>query len=225
MRMQLMAAATLLLAIPGLAIADEQAAIDGCIDQIRTVGGPDGAGGEVISTEGSEAGYLIMLRDGGGTLWRCIAYNDGSVGELSVEEAMDDGEGAMDGAADMPVMADERPASETAAQVQFERGTSSITLEGAIRGHENFDYSLGASAGQTMDVDLVVDGTNGYGIIYFNILPPRSTGKAIHVGSLEGNSASVRLPETGDYVIRLYLMGNDRDTDKTVGYDLNVTIR
>jgi hypothetical protein len=25
--------------------------------------------------------------------------------------------------------------------------------------------------------------------------------------------------------IRLYLMGNDRDTDKTVGYDLDVSIR
>jgi hypothetical protein len=31
--------------------AQEQDAIDGCIDPLRAVGGPDGAGGEVISSE------------------------------------------------------------------------------------------------------------------------------------------------------------------------------
>lgn len=117
------------------------------------------------------------------------------------------------------------PASDTAARVQFAPGTLGITLEGAVRGNDYFDYSLGAGAGQTMTVDLAVDGTNGDGTIHFNILPPGSTGEAIFVGSRDGRSASVRLPENGDYVIRVYLMGNDRDTDKTVGYDLTVSIR
>ena len=119
----------------------------------------------------------------------------------------------------------ESSASSTAAKVKFAPGTSSITLEGAIRGQEDFDYSLGAREGQTMHVDLRVDGTNGNGTIYFNIMPPGSTWEAIFVGSRDGNSAKVRLPKTGDYIIRLYLMGNDRDTDKTVGYKLDVSIR
>jgi len=117
------------------------------------------------------------------------------------------------------------PASSNAARVEFAPGTSGITLEGAMRGRDYFDYSLGANAGQTMDVDLRVDGTNGDGTIYFNILPPGSRGEAIYIGSQDGNSATVRLPDSGEYVIRLYLMGNDRDTDKTVGYDLDVSIR
>jgi hypothetical protein len=119
----------------------------------------------------------------------------------------------------------ERPASEDAAQVQFERGKSGIVLEGAIRGHDHFDYALSAQKGQMLHVELKVDGTNGDGTIYFNILPPGSTAEAIYVGSMKGNIAEMRLTQSGPYVIRLYLMGNDRDTDKTVGYDLDVSIR
>lgn len=37
-------------------------------------------------------------------------------------------------------------------------------------------------------------------------------------------SAEVTLPETGDYTIRVYLMGNDSDTGKTVGYSIAVEI-
>lgn len=117
------------------------------------------------------------------------------------------------------------PASEAAAEVTFPASTYGTILEGAIRGDEYFDYSLRANAGQTLYLDLRVDGTNGNGTIYFNVLPPGSTGEAIYNSSINGNSGvSVSLPENGAYVIRLYLMGNDRDTDKTVGYDLDVSI-
>ncbi|APH72653.1 hypothetical protein [Aquibium oceanicum] len=62
-------------------------------------------------------------------------------------------------------------------------------------------------------------------MIYFNILPPGSDNEAIFVGSMEEKAeASVRLPTSGDYTIRVYLMGNDKDTDKTVGYRLDVAI-
>lgn len=37
--------------------------------------------------------------------------------------------------------------------------------------------------------------------------------------------ASVELPTSGDYRIRVYLMGNDRDAGMTVAYDLDVSIR
>jgi len=119
----------------------------------------------------------------------------------------------------------EPSASSSATKVEFSPGTNRITLEGAIVGHGFFDYSLRASEGQTMFVDLRVEGTNGNGKIYFNVLPPDSRGEAIYVGSREGNSATVHLSRSGEYVIRLYLMGNDRDTGKTVDCDLNVSIR
>jgi hypothetical protein len=35
----------------------------------------------------------------------------------------------------------------------------------------------------------------------------------------------VELPENGDYRLRVYLMGNDRDADKTVGYHVSISIR
>lgn len=35
----------------------------------------------------------------------------------------------------------------------------------------------------------------------------------------------VRLPETGSYAIRVYLMGNDKDTGRTVRYAVTVAIR
>ena len=117
------------------------------------------------------------------------------------------------------------PASAAAAEVKFPAGSYGTMLEGAIRGDEFFDYSLRANAGQTMYLDLRVDGTNGNGTIYFNVLPPGSSGEAIYNSSINGNSGvAVPLPTRGAYVIRLYLMGNDRDTGKTVGYDLDVSI-
>ena len=121
--------------------------------------------------------------------------------------------------------ASERPASETAAEVTFAPGDYGTMLEGAIVGRNYFDYSLRANAGQTLYLDLNVDGTNGDGTIYFNVLPPGSTGEAIYNSSMDGNSGvTLTLPESGVYVVRLYLMGNDRDTGKTVGYDLDVSI-
>lgn len=117
------------------------------------------------------------------------------------------------------------PASASAAEVKFPPGNYGTMLEGAVRGDEYFDYSLRAKGGQTLYLNLSVDGTNGNGTIYFNVLPPGSTGEAIYNSSISGNSGvRVQLPSDGAYVIRLYLMGNDRDTGKTVGYNLDISI-
>jgi len=35
----------------------------------------------------------------------------------------------------------------------------------------------------------------------------------------------VVLPASGDYRLRVYLMVNDRDADKTVGYHVKISIR
>ncbi|WP_170411838.1 hypothetical protein [Ruegeria atlantica] len=112
-----------------------------------------------------------------------------------------------------------------AAVVKFEQGNFGTMVNGAVTGNEYFDYKLGAKAGQKMFADLKVSDTNGYGVIYFNILPPGSDGVAIYNGSIDGNTARIELPEDGDYTIRVYLMGNDRDTDKTVGYNLDLSIQ
>ena len=116
-------------------------------------------------------------------------------------------------------------AAQMVADVQFERGNYGAMLNGTVMGDEYFDYRLGAKAGQELFAELTVDGTNGDGTAYFNILPPGSDGVAIYNGSTYGNSTTVDLPEDGIYTIRVYLMGNDRDTGKTVGYNLDVSIQ
>ncbi|MCA0871965.1 hypothetical protein LCL97_14090 [Seohaeicola saemankumensis] len=111
------------------------------------------------------------------------------------------------------------------ADVKFDAGNYGTMVSGTITGHEYFDYHLGASAGQEMFVELAVTGTNGSGTAYFNILPPGSDGVAIYNSSINGNSATVDLPASGDYTIRVYLMGNDKDAGKTVGYNVDLSIQ
>ena len=116
-------------------------------------------------------------------------------------------------------------AAQLAADVWFEPGSDGSVLNGAVRGDEYFDYRMGATAGQELSAELTVTDTNGNGTAYFNILPPGSDGYAIYNGSVDGTSAAITLPEDGTYTIRVYLMGNDRDMDRTVGYGLHVSIR
>jgi hypothetical protein len=110
--------------------------------------------------------------------------------------------------------------AEAAKSIQFAKGKSSASVSGKIKGSDDMDYSLGASAGQTMTVDFKAS----KGAAYFNVLPPGSTGEAIFVGSSEGNHFQAILPSDGDYTIRVYLMGGAKDSDKPVTYTLKVGI-
>ncbi|WP_170439182.1 hypothetical protein [Ruegeria arenilitoris] len=111
------------------------------------------------------------------------------------------------------------------AEVKFQAGNFGTMVNGTITGDEYFDYVLGAKGGQELFAELQVSDTNGSGVVYFNIMPPGSDGVAIYNGSIDGNTARITLPEDGDYTIRVYLMGNDRDTGKTVGYNLDLSIQ
>jgi hypothetical protein len=111
-------------------------------------------------------------------------------------------------------------AAQSREEVHFTAGNDNAAVEASVTGQEYKDYVLGASAGQTMGVSLITDGT-----AYFNILAPEGEAvPAIYVGSMDGNDASVELPEDGDYTIRVYLMGNDKDSGATVPFTLSMTI-
>ncbi len=115
--------------------------------------------------------------------------------------------------------------AQRSADVQFKAGNYGTMLSGTITGDEYFDYKLRAGKGQKMYVSLSVTDSNGSGTAYFNILPPGSDGVAIYNSSMNGNTTTTTLPEKGEYRIRVYLMGNDRDAGKTVGYNLDVSIQ
>jgi hypothetical protein len=116
-------------------------------------------------------------------------------------------------------------AAQETVPVRFEPGESGAVIEGTISGNGYVAYVLGARDGQRMQVTLEVTGTDGFGIVYFNILPPGDEYAAAYVGSMDDDTeADIVLTEDGDWTIRTYLMGNDRDTGKTVDYTLDVAI-
>jgi hypothetical protein len=110
--------------------------------------------------------------------------------------------------------------SQSRDRVQFSAGNDNAAVQSTVTGGAYRDYLLGARAGQTMGVSLVTDGS-----AYFNILPPGSTGEAIYNSSIDGNDATgIRLPASGDYTIRVYLMGADDSERRSVPFTLSMTI-
>ncbi len=110
--------------------------------------------------------------------------------------------------------------------IHFEPGSTSAEINGTIKGDEYIDYVLGARGGQTMVVSLAVTGTNGHGSAFFNILPAGQDYGGPYTGNMDDdNRAEITVPSDGDWAIRVYLMGNDRDAGKTVGYSINVLIQ
>lgn len=116
--------------------------------------------------------------------------------------------------------------AQRSSEVQFQAGNYGTMVSGTITGRDYIDYKLSARQGQKMFAELAVGDTNGNGTVYFNILPPGSTGQAIYTGHMETTkSALVTLPASGTYTIRVYLMGNDKDAGKTVGFNLDLSIQ
>ncbi|WP_439118948.1 hypothetical protein [Marivita sp.] len=115
--------------------------------------------------------------------------------------------------------------AQSKSDVKFAPGNFGTMVSGTITGQEYTDYLLGANAGQEMFVELTVTDSNGNGTVYFNILPPGSDGVAIYNSSMNGNTTTVSLPEKGTYAIRVYHMGNDEDTGKTSGFNIDLSIQ
>ncbi len=106
--------------------------------------------------------------------------------------------------------------------IQFAKGKTGATVTGRLVGGDDVDYTLRASAGQTMTVDFKA----GKGAAYFNVIAPGSSGEALFVGMNEAsNHFEGQLPADGTYTIRLYLMGAAKDSGKPVNYTLKVNIK
>ena len=103
--------------------------------------------------------------------------------------------------------------------IQFEKGTSSTTIKGTIKGGQIVDYQLRASASQSMVAIFKPNKLSAY----FNVLPPGSD-IAIFVGSTSGNHFEAVLPVDGVYTIRVYLMRNAVQRSETAKYTLKVGI-
>ncbi|MEM9105272.1 MAG: hypothetical protein AAGC96_06415 [Pseudomonadota bacterium] len=105
-------------------------------------------------------------------------------------------------------------------QVQFASGENETTIKASIKGYETVDYVLGASAGQTMTVNMETDNLASY----FNIIAPGETDAAFFVGSTLGNSYTGDLEQSGDYKVRVYMMRSAARRDETANYTLSIAI-
>jgi hypothetical protein len=198
---KLTAAAVVAFFVTSPALAGEQDAIDGCIDQLRVVGGPDGQSGEVLSSEFSEAATLVMLRDRGGTTWRCLAYSDGTVGELRVESAADDGGGAKAGATDR-------------VRVRFDAGATGTELSDTLAPAASRQYVIGATAEQFLYTRVAAD-TPTLDYLIFN--PDGSFLLERTGGDLEYRG---QLWQSGDHVIEVInRTGSEQSYNLVIGIE------
>ncbi|MEM1367336.1 MAG: hypothetical protein AAGG02_04815 [Cyanobacteria bacterium P01_H01_bin.15] len=118
-----------------------------------------------------------------------------------------------------PVLSDE-VRTET---VQFPAGSSGTTIRSSVQGYDSVDYVLGAQAGQAMTVKLTTNHLSNY----FNIYAPENIpgqDEAMYVGSSSGNRFDGRLPASGNYTVRVYLMRNAARRNEIANYQLDFAI-
>ena len=172
--------------LAGMAAASDnptQDAIDTCIDHLRGLGGPQG--GEVLSSSFSEAGTLVMLLDGGGTVWRCIAYRDGTVGDFAADEGADPD--ALRAAGQMP----------EPERISFDAGTTGAEIVREASAGEALQFVLGARAEQFLYVRLAPQN----GRMYYIIRNP--DGSILLDGTDSATEYRGQLWQTGDHMVEV----------------------
>lgn len=126
-------------------------------------------------------------------------------------------------AAALLVVADAGPqtavAQERNVRVEFGRGQSSTVIRGTVRGYEGANYRINVRGGQRLAVTM--DSSNGSN--YFNILGPGG-GDALFNGSISGDFADIIVPDSGDYVVQVYLMRNAARRNEQARFTLRIEV-
>jgi len=105
-------------------------------------------------------------------------------------------------------------------RVQFARGRASATFKDVVIQNKDNEYFLEAKAGQTMTVSMKVDENRKSPDSDYDVaLQIFKAGDSEPFAELEKNSWQGRLPETGEYVIRVISITHSN------GYTLKITIR
>jgi hypothetical protein len=103
-------------------------------------------------------------------------------------------------------------------RVTFKKGAVSTAVRGLIHGYETKDYLIRAQAHQTMTVQL--RSANKYA--YFIVRAPEGS----QMTRIEKTDWSDILPETGDYLIRVFMMrAGARKKGSVADYTLNISIK
>jgi len=103
-------------------------------------------------------------------------------------------------------------------RVKFQSGHSSATLKGRIVGYDTKDYVVGAKAGQVLDLHLSSSNQSTYFVIY------SINGKVTDMN--ETTVWSENLSESGDYVIRVFMMRSAaRRKGAAANFTLSISIK
>ena len=92
-------------------------------------------------------------------------------------------------------------------------------VQGSISGREVVDYQVTGERSQILSIDLLTSNLANH----FNVLPSGSD-EALFIGSTQGTVADVRLPESGAYLVRVYLMRSAARRGETADYSLGITL-
>ena len=103
-------------------------------------------------------------------------------------------------------------------RVQFERGATSVTLRGIVKGYAYRDYIIRASAQQQMTISLSATGISP---VFTVFLPNKDNLE----GATQMNDFSGEIPKDGDYTIRVMLMRAFARRRQSSNYTLEITIR
>lgn len=109
--------------------------------------------------------------------------------------------------------------AERVERVQFARGATAARVSGRIQGYRMVDYLVTARAGQRMTVQLQTQGR----FTYFVVRAPGTEENLYDATSL-GRTATVTLPATGDYRIRVFQMRNAARRGEGSNYSLTIRI-
>jgi hypothetical protein len=104
-------------------------------------------------------------------------------------------------------------------EIRFDRGASSATRRGVVKGYETVTYLLDVRAGQAINVSLQSSNRSGY----FNITAPRSN-QTLFNGSTSGMRYRGRAATSGRYKIEIYLMRNAARRGEQLRYTLDVGV-
>lgn len=110
-------------------------------------------------------------------------------------------------------------AQERNVRVEFGRGQSSTVIRGTVRGYEGANYRVNVRGSQRLAVTM--DSSNGSN--YFNILGPGG-GDALFNGSISGDFADIIVPDSGDYVVQVYLMRNAARRNEQARFTLKIEV-
>lgn len=127
------------------------------------------------------------------------------------------------GAMALGLVAGSALAEDSTTEVQFPAGKTGTKVEGAVQGDDNTNFTLKVSEGQTLAVTMQSDNTANY----FNIFAPGDQpgeDEAVFIGSVNGDSASLKLDETGTYTIQTYLMRNAARRDEVGNFTLDIAV-